>query len=366
MSSSEGQVNDPHAGGSTGGGESARPSRFKAFMDECPDACILLDSHFRYVYMNSAAEAISRQSLDEIRGRVSPFIINADEHADIAGMYIAVMRDGRSRCVSRVAPGGSFDDREFRVRAFKVEGELGLIWTETTDARRAGDRIKAAQDEYRALALHVIDIQEAERKNIARELHDELGQILTSMNFGLRKIARDQAASRMPAREAVIDLVDRSYEAISAVRRISSELRPGILDHLGIKAAIEWLAADFAKSCDLSVTARIDVPEGAIDDRTATALFRITQEALTNIARHSLARVVSIRLHPIPGSIRLSIVDDGIGIGDDRANSSDSFGIIGMRERAHCLGGAFSVRGEAGRGTRLVATIPVRREGQGN
>jgi len=332
-------------------------------MDECPDACILLDSEFRYVYMNSAAESISRQSFDEVQGRVSPFIFKADEYPSVSEIYFAVMRDGRPRCISKVAPGGTFDDREFRIRAFKVEAGLGIIWTETTGARRAEERILTAQDELRALALHVIDIQEAERKSIARELHDELGQILTSINYGLRRIARDREASVKPPRERIIDLIDRSYEAISAVRRISSELRPGILDHLGIKAAIEWLAMDFSKSSDLVVSARVDIVEEGLDDRTETALFRITQEALTNVVRHSRATEVEIDLHPVPGSIRLSIRDNGIGIEGDQVNSSESFGILGMRERAHSLDGSFSIRGEAGKGTRLTVTIPVRQGG---
>jgi PAS domain S-box-containing protein len=337
-------------------------SRFTLFMDSSPDACLLLDRDLRYVYFNKMAEWLTGEDLATATGKPIPIALPGGDPGGRLRLYLEVLRSGEPLTVDDVAPGGVLGARRFRVRAFKAGEGLGLIWTDITEYKRAEERLTAAQAELRALAVHLIDVREDERKSFARELHDELGQILTAIDMELRWMYRMHEAMDQGVKERIEGQIDRVAQAIRFVQRVSAELRPGVLDHLGLPAAIEWLAREFSKSGDRAVSTDIDILEDDLDEKATTALFRITQEALTNAARHSRASAVEISLKAKENGLELSITDDGIGIAWAQTEAPESFGIQGIRERARALGGNLSILGEEGKGTRLLVSIPFRSE----
>ena len=226
-----------------------------------------------------------------------------------------------------------------------------------TERIRAKEELQHSFEQIRALAARLQMIREEERTRVAREIHDELGQALTSIKIDLSSLVRQLSIGKEQERrtESILKLVD---EAIHSVRRISTELRPGILDDLGLVAAVEWAAEDF--EARTGTKCRLDLPEENVltDQECATALFRIFQETLTNVARHANATQVDVHLFQEEGYLNLEVHDNGKGISKRQLSTGGSLGILGMRERALLLGGEFTIGGAPGKGTTVRARIP--------
>lgn len=226
-----------------------------------------------------------------------------------------------------------------------------------TDRKLTEQRLRDSREQLRALSAHLERVREEERTRIAREIHDELGQALTGLKMDLSWFAArlpDQPALHEKS-AAMVKLIDST---VNAVRRLSTELRPPILDSLGLIPAIEWLAQEFEKrtgvTCEF-ITAEDDL---TVDEERTTALFRISQEALTNVVRYAQATSVRIILESDERQISLRVSDNGRGITDADAKGTKSFGLLGMRERARLLGGTFEIAGAPGGGTTLTVRIP--------
>jgi signal transduction histidine kinase len=209
--------------------------------------------------------------------------------------------------------------------------------------------------QQRALAGRLQMAREEERKVVAREIHDELGQALTAIKIDLSSLMRDLPAGKKQGSESVLNLIDQT---IQSVRRISTELRPGILDDLGLVAAVEWAGEEFETRTRTKCQLDLPPEDIFIDPERATALFRILQETLTNVARHASATQVNIRLTREEGGLTLEIRDNGKGVSEKRLSAGKSLGILGMRERALLLGGQLFVRGAPGQGTVVSVRIP--------
>lgn len=212
------------------------------------------------------------------------------------------------------------------------------------------------EEQMRALTQHVEAIREDERTNIAREIHDELGQALTAFKLDLAWIGRRVAAGSEVANK-LAEMATLSDEVIHSVRRISGELRPGILDDLGLAAALEWQAADFEARAGIPCEVRCELGQVQIERGLATAAFRIYQEALTNIMRHAGATRVDVVLGLDQGQLKLEVLDDGIGV--PASGTRQGLGLLGMRERARRLGGDCIVTRREPRGTAVVLTVPI-------
>jgi signal transduction histidine kinase len=241
---------------------------------------------------------------------------------------------------------------------------LALIERATHIARIAIER-RQLVDELRALSGHIESAREEERTGIAREIHDELGQALTAIKMDLAWIGRRASAPDEIDRAALEDrlkaLTGMTDQVIDQVRRISSELRPGILDDLGLLAALEWQAQDFERRTGLTCAFRSSVASQERFDRAlSTAVFRIVQEALTNVARHAEAARVDVFLELDGDWLRAEVSDDGKGIAPD-AMTSGSLGVLGIRERARRLGGTAKVASAPGGGTVVSLRVPLSR-----
>jgi len=245
----------------------------------------------------------------------------------------------------------------FRDPAGAVQALLGIT-RDVTETRRAEEQLRASRAALRSLATRQQDIREDERTRIAREIHDSLGQALTALKMQLAA-AQDAASRESPALSGRLHETALTVDdLVKSVRRIASDLRPPILDQLGLPAALEWLAQDFTRRTSINCRSAIGPTNGAITGEMATALFRIVQEALTNVVRHADATRVDINLGMKSGCVTLEINDDGGGITEAGTVGPGSLGILGMRERAAVLGGVLEVAPREEGGTRVAAWFP--------
>lgn len=225
-------------------------------------------------------------------------------------------------------------------------------------------QLNRSKENLRRLTAHLNKVREAERARISREIHDELGQQLTGLKMDLcwiqaklrrREEPYDPSACADKLGE-VVHLVDAT---IDKVRRIATELRPGVLDDLGLIAAMEWQAQDFEKRSGIACAFFSELKDASLDTDRATEVFRIFQEILTNVARHAQASRVEVRLATDREGLLLEVRDDGRGITAEESSHSKSLGLLGMRERAYLLGGSFELEGRAGAGTRALLRVPL-------
>ncbi len=248
-------------------------------------------------------------------------------------------------------------------------GDLKIIqgtMVDITDRKRAEDLLRESEQKHKTLAedlrkltQRLQSVREEERSRIARELHDELGQTLTALNLDLHWLKGHLVPARPEAQERLVAMCELMKETMHSVRRICADLRPRVLDDLGLLPAVEWLVRDFRKAT--GIHCRLLAPGCAVHlpPEQATDVFRILQEGLTNAARHARATRITVTLSLRRGSFTLKVADNGIGITRKRISSPQSFGLAGMRERALRWGGKIEIQGRPDEGTIIVAQVPV-------
>ena len=243
----------------------------------------------------------------------------------------------------------------------RPDGELiGIVedFKDISERKKSEKELILSHERLRDLASHLQVVREEERALIAREIHDELGQALTALKMDvhwLRRRLPSENQSMIEKTNIMSKLIDKT---VQSVRRIYSELRPGLLDDFGLPAAIEWEAGEFSKRTDIECKIRLAPKDMILPHGLSTAIFRIFQETLTNIARHANATKIQINLTKNAGILDLCVSDNGKGIKDHEILEPKSFGIIGMRERAHYLGGSLTISGDRN-GTTVKVTIPI-------
>jgi signal transduction histidine kinase len=229
-----------------------------------------------------------------------------------------------------------------------------------TEHRRAEEQLRESHEQLRALSVYLQSVREEERTRIAREVHDELGQALTSCKLDLSWIAGRLPKEQKPLLEKTKALISHIDSTIQTVRRISTELRPGVLDHLGLAAALEWQANEFQNRTGIKCDVRANLSEPLPDQNLSTTFFRIFQETLTNVIRHAGATHVRVDLKEADGRITLEVKDNGRGIERAEISNTKSMGLLGMKERAALLGGVFKIgRLSRKRGTLVSVSIPT-------
>lgn len=221
--------------------------------------------------------------------------------------------------------------------------------------RHLNQRLVKSRDQLRALAGHLQTLREEEQKILARELHDEIGQAMVVLKMDLSEL-RDQDGDGLPGRYD--ELIAVADSAIQVGHRICTRLRPDILDHLGLRAALEWAAEDFELRAGMPCVLDVQGCDGEIDPETATAVFRIAQEALSNVIRHARADSVEIRLDLTGDPLHMEIEDDGRGATRAELDRPDALGVLGMKERAAGLGGTLTIRSRPGRGAVVAVDVP--------
>jgi signal transduction histidine kinase len=239
----------------------------------------------------------------------------------------------------------------------RIAGHFG-IQRDVTEGYEASRRVSASRQELRALTARLQRAREEERTAIAREIHDELGQALTGIKLDISWMKR-----RLPDGDDLIaqcqSMIERIDGTLNTVRRIATELRPSVLDQLGLEAALEWQGQEFSVRTGILVDLDVAVGGVSIPEHMASSAFRIAQESLTNVARHARASRVIIRLAVANELLTLEITDDGIGIAPQRLDGTTSLGLVGMRERALASGGELCISGRPTLGTTVALRIPL-------
>lgn len=242
---------------------------------------------------------------------------------------------------------------------FKNQPAVLSIARDITERKRSEKERHLRSTQLRNLATRLQDIREEERSMLAREIHDELGQVLTVLKIQIVLLSNKIKTTDPDIAKQFSELAALIDQSVGSVQRISAKLRPGILDELGLLAAIEWQAKDFEKRT--GIQCKYSFPEEDIElaPEMSTAIFRILQEALTNVARHSNAERVSIYLKKADESLVLEVTDNGHGISQSQIDNPKSLGLLGMKERALVLGGTFTINGLTHKGTNVKVLMPM-------
>jgi len=315
-------------------------------------AVILLDARMPGLDGFETARLIRQRQ----KSRQTPIIFLTGAYEDVSSMFRGYEAGAVDYIVKPLVP----EVLKSKISVFvELYNKNAVLTREIAERRLAEEHLRESEENLRALAAHLESVREEERTRIAREIHDELGQSLTGLKMDLTWLT-----SRLPGNqkqliektESIFGLID---ETIRSVRRIASGLRPEVLDQLGIAAAIGWQAKDFQKRTGIRCKVGLPRDALALEQERATAVFRIFQEVLTNVARHANATKVVVDLRREDGELALEVADNGKGFVHAEIDSSKSLGLLGMRERAAALGGKITIDGERGRGTRVMVSIPL-------
>jgi len=343
-------------------------ARLRGIVDSAMDAIITVDGQQKIVLFNAAAETMFGCPQDEaIGGPLAWFIPDRFRHAHLAHVsaFAATGVTSRRMGGSRVVMGLRRDGTEFPIDASISQLADGgatfftVILRDVSERAAALDALAQSREELRDLASAASSAREQEQTRIARELHDELAQSLSALKMDLQLIRHG-----LPAIDAAVgrrlDRMETQVDAtIAAMRRIAADLRPLALDDLGLVPAVESLVHEFerrnAVSCELAIADHGLVLPAA----HATAVFRIVQECLTNVAKHARASQVEVVIGSDASAVTVSVQDDGVGFTTTKPRNAHSFGLLGVRERTYLLGGALRITSAPGEGTEIEARLPM-------
>lgn len=336
-----------------------------SILDAAPQAIVGL--HNRIIkFANAAVEDVFGWRPDELIGRsVTLFYRNEREAEEIGRYFYTTLTNQRTFVSEFYCRHKNGDDLLCKMRASRIgdiltgDRRIVITYEDVTEQRKAERELANSQEQLRNLSMHLQSVREKESTRIAMKIHDELGQSLTALQLDLAWLG-----SRLPPGDLTLtskiqhmrELIDTTVESM---HRISTELRPTLLDDLGLTAAMEWQLQEFRERTGIHYKARLNLKEGFIERELATALFRIFQEVLTNIARHAEATSIRVNLTKKGDGLYLDVSDNGKGITKEQIDNPKSFGIIGIRERVNFWGGAISITGKPGKGTDIKVRIPL-------
>lgn len=343
--------------------------RYHQTIDSVMDAIIAVDAEHNILLFNPAAERMFGIPKGEMLGqplsRLLPERVR-EGHSLLMDRFMASRGQSRAMASNMEITGVRADGTEFPIESTisqtMVDGkpQLTAVLRDITQRRRAEEELREMNRQLRSLSASLQDVREQERSRIAMELHDDLGQQLTGLKLELSWLGGRLKEGRQATAEEVGAMRQLLDTAIASVRRIATDLRPPILDDLGFGEAVRWQTAEFAKRSGLDIALDLQAQALVDDDLVATALFRIVQESLTNVARHAGATKVKVSLTADETNLLLTVSDNGTGI-DAVASKGNGIGLVSMRERATALGGKFNIAGVPGDGTTIEVTLPLTR-----
>ena len=350
-------------------------ARKSAILDSALDAIVTLNHRGQITEFNPAAEkAFGRRREDVVGKEMAGLLIPhsfREQHRRGLERYIAT---GHGAILGKRVELTAMraDSKEFPVEvsitAVSVDGPpmfTGFI-RDISERKRAEKQMRDSREQLRALAAYLQSVREEERTRIAREVHDELGQTLTGLKMDLAWLEKRIAAvsdtgELEQCEEKLQELPGRVDSIISTVRKIATELRPPVLDDLGLEAAIEWQIQEFEKRTGITCHFHSSLKHVDLNPVRATAVFRIFQETLTNVVRHAQASQVNIYLREEENKLILEVQDNGRGVTGRELSGTKSLGLLGMRERATMLDGEVNIIGRQGKGTTVGVRIPIHR-----
>jgi len=318
----------------------------------------------KYMFVNDRFEEIYGYKREELLGKEHLTLIHPDERE-------SVKQRASQRLKGKAVP------QQYEVQRLRKDGKT--IWCETmltriqyrgrpaimgnvidiTERKQAEEELKSSREQLRNLSAYLQSAREQERTNIAREIHDEMGQTLTALKMDLSWLAKKLPKDQKSLLEKTRSMSELTDMTIKTVKKVSTELRPGLLDDLGLAAAMEWQAEEFQNRMGIKCELTLDPKDIMLDEKRSTAIFRIFQETLTNVARHAHATRIKVSFKEVAGTLELKVRDNGKGIAEKQISDPKSFGLIGIRERVHPWRGEVNISGIPDKGTTVTVSIPI-------
>jgi PAS domain S-box-containing protein len=336
-----------------------------ALLELTQDSVFVIDMEGKVLFWSRGAEAMMGYSKDEAAGTIAHELLRTEFPQPLTEIRAELMRVGHwEGDLIKTAKDG---------RRIVVAGRWALQWgkrdeaprvlvinSDITERKRGEESLVLQREQLRALAERLQSVREEDRKKVARDLHDQIGQILTSIKMDLTWVTRRLLKSEIEVLARLTESIQLINDGVKAVRIICSGLRPGVLDDLGLAAAIEWQASEFTSRNGVLCEVSVPPVDLHLDGDRATATFRIFQECLTNVIRHAQAKSVRVALCQEDGDILLVVEDDGIGFNPSGlSNSLGSLGLLGMKERAQFCGGDVQISSSSGSGTTVTIRVPL-------
>jgi PAS domain S-box-containing protein len=347
----------------------AAAKRSRGIIQHANDAIISTDEHQQILQVNPSAAAMFGTSVQAMQGSPLRQFIPADQRQGndnhntqyFGNTGIRMRMKGRRTgdyAVTGIRAGGQHFPLEGSISSLSENGQriYTIILRDITERKQVQEQLEQSYSQLRELSAALQTIREEERKHIARELHDDLGQLLATLRGDLALLQR-HTASNAAARKLEAGMDELLMTAITSLRRIAGNLRPRALDEGGLYFALESLRQEFVTRNNIACTLDANEEDLTLDDAYSTAIFRIVQEALTNIARHAEAGEVTLSLYRKDAAFHLAIHDDGNGIAEKDMDKASSFGLIGMRERVWALHGDIAIVSDCG--TRIMIRLPL-------
>ncbi len=336
-----------------------------ALLELTQDSVFVIDMEGKVLFWSRGAEAMMGYSKDEAVGTIAHELLRTEFPQPLAEIRAQLMRVGHWE--------GDLIKIDKDGRRIVVAGRWALQWgkrdeaprvlvinSDITERKRGEESLVLQREQLRALAERLQTVREEDRKKVARDLHDQIGQILTSIKMDMTWVARHLPKSEVEVLARLAESIQLINDGVKAVRTICSGLRPGVLDDLGLAAAIEWQASEFTSRNGVLCEVSVPPVDLHLDGDRATATFRIFQECLTNVIRHAQAKSVRVALSQEDGDILLVVEDDGIGFSPSGlSNSLGSLGLLGMKERAQFCGGDVQISSSSGHGTTVTIRVPL-------
>jgi PAS domain S-box-containing protein len=336
-----------------------------ALLELAQDSVFVIDMEGKILFWSRGAEAMLGYSKDQAAGKISHDLLRTEFPRPLAEIRAELMRTGHwEGDLIKTAQDG---------RRIVVAGRWALQWgkrgqaprvlvisSDITERKRGEESLVLQREQLRALAERLQWVREEDRKKVARDLHDQIGQILTAIKMDMTWMTRHLPESEGEVLARLAESIQLINDGVKTVRTICSGLRPGVLDDLGLAAAIEWQASEFSARNGVQCQVTVPPVDLHLDGDRATATFRIFQECMTNVIRHAQAKSVRVVLRQEEENILLVVEDDGIGFCESgSSNSIGSLGLLGMKERAQFCGGDVLISSSPGNGTTVTVRVPV-------
>lgn len=344
-------------------------ARMRAIFDTAVDAIVTIDERGLIDRLNGAAERLFGYPESEIRGK-NVAVLMPSPYRELHDHYMDhYLRTGEKKIIGigREVMGQRKDGSTFPIDLAVAEMHFGdrRMFTgmirDISERKQTEEALRRSQLELRRLSAHQEQVKEEERKRIAQEIHDELGALLTGIKAYVSVSIDRTTRAGLPVDPLLADTAELADNAIKTVRKVITDLRPSVLDQLGVWSALDWYTDQMAERSGLECVCSIDprALEVTLDHDRSTMVFRIVQEALTNVIRHADASCVTVEADYREGTLIVKVEDNGKGIDTDRLLNRDSWGLLGMYERSHHFGGDLRITGTPGKGTAVLLRLPL-------